>query len=175
MKNIDFLKFWLPLELWIKIASISPKIWLILVQTVPMLGRWSLKPHIQIEMKKLFVKCRYNHNPFLGWVQKEWNLQNGCRYRGDDLPAVIVYKTEMSHNRSEPPSEDDNQIGAKIWYSSGNGKRYRDEGKPAFIRYYDFINELQYKKGEEYKVWYKNGKKLREEGKRTTTSKLTFM
>ena len=138
-----------PLELWIKIASNSPEAWRLLTLAIPILGRWSLQPHIIIRMKKLFTKYTTRKD---GWDRliEEWKLPDGTYYRELDLPTC-VYHYSLKNDGVDT-------ISIKCWYTK-HGDLYRIVDKPAEVWYRISGNILK-------EIWYSNGKKGRKTPKR---------
>ncbi len=131
--------YYLPLELWIKIASTSSKSWWLFTLAIPQLGRYSLQPHVQKRMKSKFVK---KTETFWDYIRVAfWELPNGGKLHSpnSDQPAYIQYYANGSKEYEH-------------WYK--DGKLHRENDQPALIVYYSSEEGGSRK----YENWYKDGK-----------------
>ncbi len=121
----------LPLELWTMVGEVGgPEVWLILTQTIPDVGRYSLDDNTQERMKNIFVtrKETYQWQTYSldWWYIVTYKLPNGKlhsplnKYREHEPAIIIYYKNEKSLKK-------------ECWYN--NGTLHRDYG-PAKIKYF---------------------------------------
>ncbi len=141
----------LPTEVWLRIARISPCLWIQITLTVPAVGRHSLKKHIQDRQKKEFIRretCRRTDIPAHIWHTFEGpvfavstKLPNGAYHAIDGTPSYYT-TDEVGH-----------AAGVEQWHV--DGMLHRGNDHPADIVY--GVNNVQMTR-----IWYKDGVKHRE-------------
>ncbi len=142
-----YLLIYIPLEIWLQIASTSPEAWRLFTQAIPMLGRYSLRPEVQIRMKNKFVKkfteyeTKYDGGGTYDYHKiVKWLLPNRTIYR-EKKSAWIEYYSSSNGGKKE----------YEEWYTSGSDLNHRGEDKPAYISYYSESGKI------EEEIWYKEG------------------
>ncbi len=129
----------LPLELWAMVGEVGgPEVWLVLIRSIPDMGRYSLRKSTQKKMKTKFGKWDiFKKEGKI--ITKTYRLPNGKIHR-EDGPASIYYY--LNGNKWE-----------ELWFK--DDKRHRNDG-PAYIKYYENGNKKEER-------WYTGGKKHRED------------